>query len=461
MSTPSLSQLLMAADQAAQQNQPTQARRLLRRALNLDSRSAEAHLALVKLARSRPEAEHWLNRLAAIHPTHNDLPALLQWIDRQWPPEAATAPRLRRSQPALFSLGVLAGLGLLALAFAFGPPVAEQVYEAVAPSPTYTATPTATPTPSSAQMLVSLQADLAADETQDLAALQTAYLTARLESEPQNRRYRRALAEHYLAQGRVAQHADNLNAAEAWFREAETVDPGLAGAGLELGRLALYRQSLSAIEAEDWPRAAQLLTELQTMAPNYPGAKDRLYDVHVRLGQLHVEAGKYDAARYNFNRAIELRPLAVEARQADNALTQRLIPTPTPTPVPPRKRVVVDISQQMTYAYLDDQLVYSFVSSTGEPGRGTATGRFEILNKIPMAYASTWNLDMPNWLGIYWVGPIQNGFHGPPTVRHTGYTLWEGYLGTPVSYGCVILSHADSRTLYEWVDIGTPVIIQP
>ena len=24
-----------------------------------------------------------------------------------------------------------------------------------------------------------------------------------------------------------------------------------------------------------------------------------------------------------------------------------------------------------------------------------------------MAYASTWNLDMPFWLGIYWAGPLE------------------------------------------------------
>ena len=108
----------------------------------------------------------------------------------------------------------------------------------------------------------------------------------------------------------------------------------------------------------------------------------------------------------------------------------------------------------------DDQ-VFDFVVSTGEPGRDTAIGEFEIQNKIDMAYASTWNLDMPFWMGIYWAGPLQNGIHSLPIVKHTGDKLWDGYLGQRVSYGCVILSDEDAATLYEWTEVGTKVKIVP
>jgi len=43
----------------------------------------------------------------------------------------------------------------------------------------------------------------------------------------------------------------------------------------------------------------------------------------------------------------------------------------------------------------------------------------------------------------------------------SGAILWEGYLGTPVSYGCVILSYPDATTLYNWAEIGTEVVVQP
>ena len=38
--------------------------------------------------------------------------------------------------------------------------------------------------------------------------------------------------------------------------------------------------------------------------------------------------------------------------------------------------------------------------------------------------------------------------------------MWEGYLGQRVSYGCIVLSMRDAETLYNWVDVGTPVKVQ-
>ena len=110
------------------------------------------------------------------------------------------------------------------------------------------------------------------------------------------------------------------------------------------------------------------------------------------------------------------------------------------------------------YVWQGNTLIYNWVCSTGEPGRNTAAGQFQILNKIPEAWASTWSLRMPYWLGIYQAGPLQNGIHALP-INPNGTLLWDGYLGTPVSYGCIILSTANARTLYNWAEIGTPVWI--
>ena len=41
-----------------------------------------------------------------------------------------------------------------------------------------------------------------------------------------------------------------------------------------------------------------------------------------------------------------------------------------------------------------------------------------------------------------------------------GGILWEGYLGRPVSYGCVVLGTYEAQILYDWAEIGTPVEIQ-
>jgi lipoprotein-anchoring transpeptidase ErfK/SrfK len=122
------------------------------------------------------------------------------------------------------------------------------------------------------------------------------------------------------------------------------------------------------------------------------------------------------------------------------------------------KYILVDISEQHMYVYEGETQVYSFVSSTGM-NNATRTGNFSVLDKIPSAYGATWDIWMPNWLGIYWAGSMENGIHALPILSNGG-TLWAGYLGRPISYGCVVLGTYEAQMLYNWADIGTPVEIR-
>ncbi len=122
------------------------------------------------------------------------------------------------------------------------------------------------------------------------------------------------------------------------------------------------------------------------------------------------------------------------------------------------KRIVVDLSEQRMYVYQNGQLLWKWLVSTGRPGQATAVGHYRVLNKIPNAYAYTWSLQMPYWLGIYWAGSLQNGIHALP-IQANGQRLWAGYLGQRVSFGCIILGTENARTLYNWAAVGTPVDI--
>ena len=130
--------------------------------------------------------------------------------------------------------------------------------------------------------------------------------------------------------------------------------------------------------------------------------------------------------------------------------------------VPPEynggKYILVDISEQHMYVFDGENQVFSFVVSTGM-GNSTRIGRFSVLDKIPNAYGATWNIWMPNWLGIYYSGYLENGIHALPILSN-GATLWEGYLGTPISYGCVVLGTYEAQQLYDWAEVGVPVEIQ-
>jgi lipoprotein-anchoring transpeptidase ErfK/SrfK len=129
-----------------------------------------------------------------------------------------------------------------------------------------------------------------------------------------------------------------------------------------------------------------------------------------------------------------------------------------PVQNPGGKYILVDISEQHMYVYQGDTMLYSFVASTGI-NNATRAGTFAVQSKIPNAYGSTWNIWMPNWLGIYWSGGLENGIHALPILPN-GATLWEGYLGRPVSYGCVVLGTYESSLLYDWAEIGTTVEIR-
>jgi LysM repeat protein len=130
------------------------------------------------------------------------------------------------------------------------------------------------------------------------------------------------------------------------------------------------------------------------------------------------------------------------------------------TAVKPTK-FVVSISQQRCWLYAGETLIAKWVCSTGRRGSGTRPGTYRIQSKLPKAYGSTWNIWMPYWLGIYWAGASENGIHGLPWNAKSGAQVWTGYVGTPITYGCVMLDNVNAKMLYNMAWIGMPVVIKP
>jgi LysM repeat protein len=130
-----------------------------------------------------------------------------------------------------------------------------------------------------------------------------------------------------------------------------------------------------------------------------------------------------------------------------------------PLPVVPNKRIVVDISEQRMTVYEDGQVRNTHIVSTGVEDSPTMAGVFQIQTHELNAYASNWDLYMPHFLGIYeaWPG-FMNGIHGLPLLS-SGNRLWASNLGSPASYGCIILNLAAAEDLYHWADPGVVVEI--
>jgi LysM repeat protein len=179
-------------------------------------------------------------------------------------------------------------------------------------------------------------------------------------------------------------------------------------------------------------------------------AGDTLFQIAARHG---VNLAELAAANNLYNLAL-IYPGQTLFIPAGGVATVPAVTGPTSA-----KQIIISISEQHLYAYENDNLVYSFIASTGMPGANTAPGTYSVLDKIPNAYGANWDLWMPNWLGIYWAGTLENGIHALPILSN-GQRLWDGYLGTPVSFGCIILGVEDSQTLYDWAEVGTPVYIR-
>jgi lipoprotein-anchoring transpeptidase ErfK/SrfK len=140
------------------------------------------------------------------------------------------------------------------------------------------------------------------------------------------------------------------------------------------------------------------------------------------------------------------------------------VPSPDkmlPLPVVPDKRIVVSISEQRVRVYEQGRELWHWATSTGIASSPTSPGIFQIRSHEPNAYASIWNLSMPNFMGVYTPvpeGDLMNGFHGFPT-RGNSQLLWTNDLGHPVTYGCILLSNENAQMLYNWAEEGVVVEI--
>ena len=121
-------------------------------------------------------------------------------------------------------------------------------------------------------------------------------------------------------------------------------------------------------------------------------------------------------------------------------------------------RFAVSVSQQHCWLIEDNQVTGSWPCSTGRKGYATPAGFYTIESKMPVAYGSQWNFYMPYWLGIYYLGTVENGIHGLP-YNSWGYHDWKDKIGTPISFGCIVLDDPAAKALYSVAFVGMQVII--
>jgi lipoprotein-anchoring transpeptidase ErfK/SrfK len=120
------------------------------------------------------------------------------------------------------------------------------------------------------------------------------------------------------------------------------------------------------------------------------------------------------------------------------------------------KAIVIDLSEQRLSNYEDGYRVVSHIVSTGKSGYNTPVGEYDVKNKIDRAFSKTYGLYMPFWMAFTYNG---YGIHELPEWPG-GYKEGEDHLGIPVSHGCVRLGVNSAEQIYNWSEVGTPVIVQ-
>ncbi len=134
----------------------------------------------------------------------------------------------------------------------------------------------------------------------------------------------------------------------------------------------------------------------------------------------------------------------------DSAVPVAAMDVPQPT-LGAGRQVVVDLSDQMLYAFQDGVMVRMVLVSTGLPGSPTVLGDYTVYAKYASQTMSGPGYYLP---GVPWIMYFYQGYalHG---------TYWHNNFGNPMSHGCVNMPTPESEWFFNnFVDIGTPVHVQ-
>lgn len=118
--------------------------------------------------------------------------------------------------------------------------------------------------------------------------------------------------------------------------------------------------------------------------------------------------------------------------------------TPIKMPQTKDKWIRVDLSEQTVVAYQGKKAIRAFIISSGLPGTPTVTGEFHIRTKVTSQTMTGGTGSMYyNLPGVKWVQYFYQdyGFHG---------TYWHNNFGRPMSHGCINMTDADAKWLFDW-----------
>lgn len=147
-------------------------------------------------------------------------------------------------------------------------------------------------------------------------------------------------------------------------------------------------------------------------------------------------------------------------------------PNPSPNSIKPawhkpeavkqKIRLVLRLKKRRVFVYEGEKLRASYPVAIGKPGWETPTGKFQVIDMLENPGWTNFKTgevlppgaDNPlgeRWIAFWTDGNDYIGFHGTPN---------RASVGDAISHGCVRMYNEDVRQLYEFVKLGTPVIVE-
>jgi len=111
--------------------------------------------------------------------------------------------------------------------------------------------------------------------------------------------------------------------------------------------------------------------------------------------------------------------------------------------------IEIDLTNQILYAYRDNQLINGFKVSTGTSSYKTVTGTFKIFTKYPAITMTGPGYDLE---GV----PFSMFFYKGYAIHGT---YWHNNFGTPMSHGCVNMDTDDAAWIYDNAPVGTYIMV--
>jgi len=128
-----------------------------------------------------------------------------------------------------------------------------------------------------------------------------------------------------------------------------------------------------------------------------------------------------------------------------------------------KKYIEIDLSQQKMYLFSYGTLQKSYAISSGLDFP-TPPGSYAIMNKASNAFSKIYNVYMPWWMGFYMHPELgaSLGIHELPYwISPDGKRNQRpsDFIGSPHTGGCIALEVGAAKIVYDFADIGTPVLI--